>query len=180
MLKLYGDTCWTKKNWTLGCLIHNSSITATTDHTKGVLEGHKKPFNDCTLWFPTIYRIYFDCKILNSWLRNGGRTLVSCVLTTLGYLTDVHALLCCHEAQHREHHEACKEAGSTVDNSQYECIPAGKCEEKKGEWEGEQSLVLWARTRTEPYQYTVTWALCELLKRVTGSTNDKEWKGSSN
>lgn len=88
------------------------------------------------------------------WPRNGvrplrpptvTRTLVSCILTTLSYLTDVHALLCCHEAQHREHHEACKEAGSTVDYSQYKCISAEKCEEKNGEWEGEQWLTLWAK-----------------------------------
>lgn len=74
---------------------------------------------------------------LRMWMRSGGQTPpippVSCILTTLSYLTDVHALLRCHEAQHREHHEACKEAGSTVDYSQYECVSAEKCEEKSGE-----------------------------------------------
>lgn len=128
-----------------------------------------------------------DC--LWMWPRNGvrplrsptiTRTLVSCILTTLSYLTDVHALLCCHEAQHREHHEACKEAGSTVDYSQYKCISAEKCEEKNGEWEGEQWLTLWAKREREPYQYVVTWALCELFKIATGSRKDGEWKGSSN
>lgn len=65
------------------------------------------------------------------WLRNGGQTSVSRILTTLSYLTDVHALLCRHEAQHREHHEACKEAGSTVDYSQDKCISAKQTKQKK-------------------------------------------------
>lgn len=43
---------------------------------------------------------------------------VSFSLTTVSYLTDVHALLGGHEAQHGEDHEACEEAGSTVDESQ--------------------------------------------------------------
>lgn len=40
------------------------------------------------------------------------------ILTTLSYLTDVHALLCSHKAEHREHHKARKEAGSTVNDSE--------------------------------------------------------------
>lgn len=44
--------------------------------------------------------------------------------TALCHLADVHSLLCCHEAQNREDHEACKEAGSTVDESQDEGVPA--------------------------------------------------------
>lgn len=118
----------------------HSSITATADHAKGVLGGAQKTLlpiasSDLLLCIEYILTVQY----LTRGLEIGGRTLVSWVLTTLGYLTDVHALLCCHEAQHREHHEACKEAGSTVDNSQYECIPAGKCKDKKGENEKENS-----------------------------------------
>lgn len=98
-----------------------------------------------------VCRILSDCTTYNSWLsvnvaKKWGsdpsdppihplltRTLASCILTTLSYLTDVHALLCCHEAQHREHHEARKEAGSAVDYSQYECISAEKGEDRSGE-----------------------------------------------
>lgn len=46
-------------------------------------------------------------------------------------------------------------------------------EKENSDWRCEQK-------DREPYQYAVTWALCELLKIATGSRKDGEWKGSSN
>lgn len=101
-----------------------------------------------TAYRPAVGRIRSDCTTYNSWLSanvaekwgsDPSRSappcplltgpLASCVLTALSYLTDVHALLRGHEAQHREHHEARKEAGAAVDYSQYESISA---EDRKG------------------------------------------------
>lgn len=46
-------------------------------------------------------------------------------------------------------------------------------EKENSDWRCEQK-------EREPYQYVVTWALCELFKIATGSRKDGEWKGSSN
>lgn len=66
----------------------------------------------------------------------------SCILTTLSYLTDVHALLCSHEAQHRKHHKACEETGSTVDDSQQKRIPIDRAKEREREKVGGQNRTL--------------------------------------
>lgn len=65
-------------------------------------------------------------RVLSSRFSRG-----SCILTALSHLADVHALLCSHEAQHREHHKACKETGPAVNESQQECIPTEKYTEKE-------------------------------------------------
>lgn len=55
----------------------------------------------------------------------------SCTLTTLSHLTDVHSLFRSHEAQNREHNEASKKTGSTVDHCQDKSIPTEKWKKKK-------------------------------------------------
>ena len=62
------------------------------------------------------------------------------VCTCFCHLGDIHSLLFGHEAQDGEHHEASKEAGAAVNQSQHEGIPAT-------DQSNQLQIIVWAHTR---------------------------------